>query len=371
MLLSPLRAVFQIRCSQTLGAINPLPYPMTAINCVAWIVYGAAAEDPFLTPPNIIGLVAGMFFTLSVLPVCSRKMQDLIVGICLFASFVFGLLTIVSAFALSHSQHKAMWGAMCIAILCIYYLIPLSTMLHIIRAREASSIYLPLAITAMVNGAMWMIYGFAVSDMIIAGPNAIGVAVGIAQVLLRLWYGVNKRDVDQMRSGAASAVHGLTGGVADTKSEPGGTLTAAGAAQTMDGALTAPPHGRSAAASGGAVPVAHDDGGGNIRSGSSWAIGAGGGRPSGQTHASGVELLYMDGQQTAGRAWATSSVVSTSGDTGAAAAVVSTSGRWSGGAGVIGGVGEAAHLLALDDLDLDPHADYYKGTYKGYAPLGS
>jgi hypothetical protein len=56
-----------------LQPFNPLPCPMTAINCAAWIVYAAVVEDPFIGPANVVGLVAGMFFTLSVLPACGRQ----------------------------------------------------------------------------------------------------------------------------------------------------------------------------------------------------------------------------------------------------------------------------------------------------------
>ena len=41
----------------------------------------------------------------------------------------------------------------------MYYVIPLSTMVTIVRHKDASSIYLPLAATAILNGGMWTIYG--------------------------------------------------------------------------------------------------------------------------------------------------------------------------------------------------------------------
>lgn len=116
MLLSPIKAVWQIRRTQELGVsqlsgshlcwpgatllprlqlavtpckfckqcrsslsvpqdINPLPYPMTAINCLGWIIYGAVIADPFIAPANIVGLVAGVLFTMTTLPYCSRKVR--------------------------------------------------------------------------------------------------------------------------------------------------------------------------------------------------------------------------------------------------------------------------------------------------------
>ena len=47
-------------------------------------------------------------------------------------------------------------------ILMLYYFVPLSTMVQIVKTRNAASIYPPLAITAIANGLMWSIYGFAI-----------------------------------------------------------------------------------------------------------------------------------------------------------------------------------------------------------------
>ena len=41
----------------------------------------------------------------------------------------------------------------------VYYLIPLSTMVKIVRTKDASSIYMPLAFAAALNGGLWTVYG--------------------------------------------------------------------------------------------------------------------------------------------------------------------------------------------------------------------
>ncbi len=41
--------------------------------------------------------------------------------------------------------------------------IPLSTMVNIVRTRNAASIYPPLAATAIANGTLWTVYGLAVA----------------------------------------------------------------------------------------------------------------------------------------------------------------------------------------------------------------
>ncbi len=43
-----------------------------------------------------------------------------------------------------------------------YYIMPLSTLVTIVRTRSAASIYPPLAVASIANGSLWTIYGFTV-----------------------------------------------------------------------------------------------------------------------------------------------------------------------------------------------------------------
>mmetsp|Transcript_13992 Transcript_13992/g.30254 ORF Transcript_13992/g.30254 Transcript_13992/m.30254 type:complete len:297 (-) Transcript_13992:751-1641(-) len=189
MLLSPIKAVWNIRKEGKLGDINPLPYPMTAINCLGWVIYGAVVRDPLIIPANIVGVLFGMLATTTAYPACSRKMQDVLQVLLAASGLYYCLLSILHTYALDAHGQKEMWGLSCVLILMIYYTIPLSTLLHIIRTRNAASIYLPLAATAILNGGLWTIYGLAVQDINIWGPNVLGVALGVVQVVVRLMLG--------------------------------------------------------------------------------------------------------------------------------------------------------------------------------------
>ncbi|GAX82506.1 hypothetical protein CEUSTIGMA_g9933.t1 [Chlamydomonas eustigma] len=196
MLLSPIKAVWEIRKTKQLGEINPLPYPMTVVNCVSWVIYGAVAADPFIAPANILGIVAGLFFTMTALPHCTQKLQDIIQGIMVFSGCLFGILSMIGVFALDSKGIKQMWGAMSVAVVIIYYVIPLSTMIQVVRHRDASSIYLPLAVASIVNGGAWTVYGLAVQDVNLWGPNGFGAFTGCVQVALRLLFGAKKARED-------------------------------------------------------------------------------------------------------------------------------------------------------------------------------
>jgi len=48
MSIAPLRAVRRAEKAGELGALNPLPSCVFLLNCTAWLLYGAAARDPFV-----------------------------------------------------------------------------------------------------------------------------------------------------------------------------------------------------------------------------------------------------------------------------------------------------------------------------------
>jgi uncharacterized protein with PQ loop repeat len=42
----------------------------------------------------------------------------------------------------------------------------LSTMVHIIKTRNAASVHVGLAIATLLNGLLWAVYGFVVNDWV-------------------------------------------------------------------------------------------------------------------------------------------------------------------------------------------------------------
>ena len=78
-------------------------------------------------------------------------------------------------------------GSLCAAnvILFSYYLAPLSTIVHVLRFRDSSSLTLPLCIMNTVNGTLWLIYGLVLSDPFIWVPHGSGAILGALQTALR------------------------------------------------------------------------------------------------------------------------------------------------------------------------------------------
>ncbi|KAG2442223.1 hypothetical protein HYH02_009707 [Chlamydomonas schloesseri] len=189
MLVSPFPAVLRLRAAGKLGDTNPLPYPMTVVNAAGWVAYGFTIANAYVIPANAVGFLAGVFFTFTAYGCAPKQVQDRIAAIMVAASAHIIMLGLIGCFALSREAAARMWGTSAVVILMIYYFVPLSTMVHIVRTRNAASIYPPLAATAIANGLMWSVYGFAVMDINLWLPNVFGSIIGVVQLLLRLMYG--------------------------------------------------------------------------------------------------------------------------------------------------------------------------------------
>ena len=66
----------------------------------------------------------------------------------------------------------------------IYYAAPLSTVVEVLRRRDARSLHWPSCTMNFVNGLCWTAYGWAIKDYFILGPNAAGMVMAAFQIAL-------------------------------------------------------------------------------------------------------------------------------------------------------------------------------------------
>eukprot|EP00798_Chlamydomonas_sp_ICE-L_P020214 gene20214-26961_t len=186
MFFSPVKAVLE--------DLNPLPFVAIIVNCIGWSVYGVLAKDAYVMPANIIGILVGLYFTLSVFSACSQKIQDLMHAIVFAASVYFSLLGYLTMFLFTNDQAVLVWGTSSMVFTMIFYLAPLSSMLKVVQQGNAASIYLPLSIAIVCYGSAWTIYGLAIGVWNIWVPNSFGAILGVLQTALHLMYGARGGD---------------------------------------------------------------------------------------------------------------------------------------------------------------------------------
>jgi hypothetical protein len=72
--------------------------------------------------------------------------------------------------------------------LVFFYGAPLQTMKIVFETKASNSIHTPTVTMNVINAIFWISYGLAKNDIIIYGPNGIGLLLGIAQGILCLIY---------------------------------------------------------------------------------------------------------------------------------------------------------------------------------------
>lgn len=186
MYFAPLRAVLKAGKDRSLGDLNPFPFGVTIANTIVWLSYGLIKRDPFVTCPNTPGVVVAVFNTLTSYGLADEAKRSRLKMVCCLTAGVLPVLGVCTAFAAKDAAARlGIWGFAGNIIALVYYGAPLSSMYDVIRTRNSASILLPLTLMNTANAALWTTYGFAVADPYIWVPNGIGLALSVAQIVLR------------------------------------------------------------------------------------------------------------------------------------------------------------------------------------------
>lgn len=195
---SPFKAILKVRETKSIGTLNPIPFGITVMNCIGWVLYGTLRQDYFIFFSNIFGLLLGLFYSFSCIAALSiaNTEKDLhlrtILEVLLIGSVavwaIFGMIV-----GISLPEEYTEKGIVAIGILgcgcgLAYYTSFLSTMAVIIKTKDSSSLYLPTLVTNLSNSSLWVIYGFAVQDPVIWSPNFLGATLTILQLSLYFIY---------------------------------------------------------------------------------------------------------------------------------------------------------------------------------------
>ncbi|KAJ3294941.1 hypothetical protein BCR33DRAFT_722081 [Rhizoclosmatium globosum] len=185
LVLSPFAAVKTAYETQRLGKLNTLPYALMVGNAFSWIGYSWFIRDWFVFFGNIIGWIAGMFFTLLLLPLAPRSAQFLsicvLVGVSSAIQIIYGT---VFVSGVEYAKGEQTMGIVANIVLVSFYGSPLSVCVSVIKEKDSTALSFPLALTSLINGSLWTAYGIAIGNPYIGAPNALGVLFSIFQMIL-------------------------------------------------------------------------------------------------------------------------------------------------------------------------------------------
>jgi len=68
---TPMKHILLTRKDNDIGSMNPVPFVITVFSCIGWTIYGCVKHDYFIFFGNSIGILFGIFYTVSSISVLS------------------------------------------------------------------------------------------------------------------------------------------------------------------------------------------------------------------------------------------------------------------------------------------------------------
>ena len=184
---SPMTAVRAASQGGRLGDLNPTPLAIMSVSSICWLAYGLSIRDPFVTLSNVPGGIASIWYVMAVLPLLKgsqlRTTQNTIV---LLSALTINLWTYLSLTNKPMVQVQSMLGLFASALFVVLSGSPLSTIKTVLSSRNSSSILTQLTMAQVTNTALWSVYGLAIRDKFVYGPNLTGLLFGLAQLVLKI-----------------------------------------------------------------------------------------------------------------------------------------------------------------------------------------
>ncbi len=201
MWLSPLTVKLKARDKKGLGELNPVPFAAAIVNCIGWTIFAMITTDYFMFFANIFGIVIGSYCTLSSIILLNKSTtltdaEETNVT-CVEAIMLSGisswliLVAFVTFYLLPRDKDMAtsVMRALCDITMICFYASPLSTLRHVLRTKDLSSLHIPSLCANFCNAVLWAEYGIAVGCVSVWIPHVLGLIISAIQVMLFMTYG--------------------------------------------------------------------------------------------------------------------------------------------------------------------------------------
>uniref|UniRef100_A0ACD5WVZ5 Uncharacterized protein n=1 Tax=Avena sativa TaxID=4498 RepID=A0ACD5WVZ5_AVESA len=182
-----------------------LPYVTTLLSTSLWTFYGFLKPGGFLIiTVNGAGAVLQTIYVALYLAYAPRetkmKMAKVVlaVNVCFFAAVV-----LVGLLALHGAVRLFAVGMVCSAITIGMYAAPMAAMMTVVKTKSVEYMPFFLSFFLFLNGGIWSVYSLLVKDYFIGIPNAMGFAMGTAQLALYMAYRNKKKVVVALKDDVA------------------------------------------------------------------------------------------------------------------------------------------------------------------------
>ncbi|KAL4342235.1 hypothetical protein GQ457_08G027570 [Hibiscus cannabinus] len=168
---------------------SPVPYLVTFVNCMVWVIYGLPMVHPnstLLLTINGAGIAIEVVYLTLFLIFCHEKKKRLTVLLIVLAELISVAALAALTLTLVHATQRRSMVVGIIGMLfnIMMYAAPLSVMKVVIRTKSVEYMPFSLSLASLVNGVSWTTYAFLPFDPFLAVSNGVGTMFSIAQLLL-------------------------------------------------------------------------------------------------------------------------------------------------------------------------------------------
>jgi len=199
-LVAPYTSCSLIHREQNVMGLPAAPFLSFISNCLTWTIYGCLRRDSTIILANIIGALAGGYFTWTYQmyePIEAKKYA-------IAMAMPFSAMICVAAFGVVRATF--MVGLMANTAAILLTASPMVQMKKVIDDKDSSTMPFKTSLAFFLNGLAWTAYGgLVLADPFVIIPNSIGAVLASGQLALIAKYPPKKGE-DNSRSKLIKAV---------------------------------------------------------------------------------------------------------------------------------------------------------------------
>jgi solute carrier family 50 protein (sugar transporter) len=195
----PIPTIRQIAITKSVGSLPLLPYSSMIANCFLWTTYGLLKNERRIWGTNGTGLLCAIYYCWNFIRYAPPTSPSLpgSVRYHVQANLLLMVMTGLWVSVLSSGDHRdhdhadpAEWIGTIGVVFCVaMFGAPLAVVRTVLQTKSAHSIPLPFTVATVINCFLWSVAGILeYHDAYIYIPNLLGLACGLAQVVLKVLY---------------------------------------------------------------------------------------------------------------------------------------------------------------------------------------
>ncbi|KAL3728356.1 hypothetical protein ACJRO7_033013 [Eucalyptus globulus] len=196
--LAPIKTFYKIYKEKSSDGYQSIPYVVTLLSASLQLYYGVLKANATMT---IIISAGGVVIELAYLVLfsiyASTEEKIYTAKLMLFDIGGFGG-TMALTLLLLKGQHRVnVVGWIYATFSLVAFAVPLSIMWRVIKTRSVEFMPFTTSLLVTLSAITWFFYGLVVKDLKIAVPNAVGLLVGLAQIILYMIYKYGNKKMEE------------------------------------------------------------------------------------------------------------------------------------------------------------------------------